>query len=504
MSEPVGREDRNPLLDRPRDDESARRRFNPLLVPDVEANAVVSTRRGRRDRITRRLLAGADALALLITAPIAALLVRGADPAQFTLVILATLPIWIVLFNLYGLYERPTKRISHSSLDDLPHIFHALLVGGLATWFVVRALPGPEQLTLAESALFGVLAMTLMLSLRGLVSARILDVMGPERVLIVGDDPVIRPLIRVTERHPEIGLTAIGVVADSPQPSFDIPGLRPLGRLSDLERVIGAEQPDRVFICSSSLEPEAALEVIDASRQFSLKIGILPEALELFGPSVEIDELQGVAVLEASPPVLSRSSRALKRLFDLVVASTLLILGAPILLASAIAIKATSPGPVIFRQRRVGRGGRGFWLVKFRTMVPDAEQRRDELLAHSEDPNWLKLDKDPRITRVGQFLRRTSIDELPQLFNVVKGDMSIVGPRPLPDYEDAAVAGWGRGRLDLTPGITGLWQVLGRTLIPFEEMVKLDYVYVTNWSLWLDVKVLLKTLPVVFGGRGVN
>ena len=145
-------------------------------------------------------------------------------------------------------------------------------------------------------------------------------------------------------------------------------------------------------------------------------------------------------MLEASPPVLSRSSRALKRIFDLAVASTLLVLSAPVLLASAIAIKLTSPGPVIFRQRRVGRGGRGFWLYKFRTMVPDAEQRRDELLAHSEDPNWLKLDTDPRITRIGHLLRRTSVDELPQLFNVVKGDMSIVGPRPLPDYEDAAIA----------------------------------------------------------------
>jgi exopolysaccharide biosynthesis polyprenyl glycosylphosphotransferase len=497
-------EGRNPLLDTAEHAAVAPRRFNPLQVPDVTDHAVVSTRRGRRDRIARRLYAGSDALALLIAAPIAGLMIRGADSVHLTLIVLALIPAWLVLFNLYGLYERPIKRVSHSSLDDLPHVFHALLVGGLGLWFVVRALPNVAQMTLAESAVFAALAMALMLALRGLVSARMLDVMGPERVLIVGDDPVIRPLVRVTERHPEVGLTVIGIVADAPQQTFGIPGLEPLGRIDELERVVGEEQPDRIFICSSSLDPEAALDVIDASRRFSAKIGILPEALELFGPSVEIDELQGVAVLEASAPVLSRSSRALKRLFDIVVASTVLLLASPVVIAAAIAIKLSSPGPVIFRQRRVGRGGRGFWLWKFRTMVPDAEQRRDELLAHSEDPNWLKLSHDPRITRVGHLLRRTSIDELPQLFNVLKGDMSIVGPRPLPDYEDAAVAGWGRGRLDLTPGITGLWQVLGRTLIPFEEMVKLDYVYVTNWSLWLDLKVLLKTLPVVFGGRGVN
>jgi lipopolysaccharide/colanic/teichoic acid biosynthesis glycosyltransferase len=159
---------------------------------------------------------------------------------------------------------------------------------------------------------------------------------------------------------------------------------------------------------------------------------------------------------------------------------------------------------VFFRQRRVGQGGRTFELVTFRTMEVDAEERVEQLLEQSRDPGWLKLDHDPRITPVGRFLRLTSLDELPELWSVLKGDMSLVGPRPLIASEDCQVDGWARSRLDLTPGITGLWQVLGRTSIPFEEMVKLDYLYVTNWSLWTDIRLILKTLPVVLTRRGAN
>ena len=170
----------------------------------------------------------------------------------------------------------------------------------------------------------------------------------------------------------------------------------------------------------------------------------------------------------------------------------------------AIAIKLDSRGTVFFTQQRVGKAGRRFRLFKFRTMVADAEQLRSALLGQSTDPNWLKLDRDPRITRLGRRLRRLSLDELPQLWNVLRGEMSMVGPRPLIPAEDERVQGWARGRLDLTPGITGYWQVLGRTRIPFEEMVKLDYLYVMNWSLWEDVRLMLRTLPAVLGGRGAN
>jgi lipopolysaccharide/colanic/teichoic acid biosynthesis glycosyltransferase len=222
--------------------------------------------------------------------------------------------------------------------------------------------------------------------------------------------------------------------------------------------------------------------------------------------TIEIDShrVGAVPALGRTPSYMPRSSLLLKRAMDLAGATILLVLTAPLIGLAAVAIKLDSPGPAFFRQTRVGRGGRRFQLLKCRTMCADAEQRRAELLARSKDPGWLHLDEDPRVTRVGRFLRRTSIDELPQLWNVLRGEMSLVGPRPILEEEDRQLRGWRRARIDLTPGITGLWQVTGRTDVPFEEMVKLDYLYVTNWSLWTDVRLIGRTLPAVLAKRGVN
>jgi lipopolysaccharide/colanic/teichoic acid biosynthesis glycosyltransferase len=180
----------------------------------------------------------------------------------------------------------------------------------------------------------------------------------------------------------------------------------------------------------------------------------------------------------------------------------MLALLAPVMAMIAIAIKLDSDGPVFFKQMRVGQHGERFRLIKFRTMVPDSDRLVPELMSRSVDPGWLIIDDDPRVTKLGRFLRCTSLDELPQLWNVLKGEMSTVGPRPLSVRDDEGVSGWGRHRLDLTPGLTGHWQVLGRNNIPFHEMVDIDYAYVTNWSLWLDLKLLIRTVPVVLRRRG--
>jgi lipopolysaccharide/colanic/teichoic acid biosynthesis glycosyltransferase len=235
-----------------------------------------------------------------------------------------------------------------------------------------------------------------------------------------------------------------------------------------------------------------------------VKVSYLPQVFEGLGPSTEVDHIEGVTVLGLNPPVMTRSSRAIKRGMDLVGAAFLLVVLAPAMLAIAVAVKLDSAGPVLFRQQRIGRSGRRFQLVKFRTMVVDAEKMQSELLARSQDPHWLLLDRDPRVTRLGSWLRRTSLDELPQLFNVLKGEMSLVGPRPIIESEDRQLEGWRRNRVDLTPGLTGMWQVLGRTSIPFEEMIKLDYLYVTNWSLWTDVRLILLTGSAVRTRRGAN
>jgi exopolysaccharide biosynthesis polyprenyl glycosylphosphotransferase len=202
---------------------------------------------------------------------------------------------------------------------------------------------------------------------------------------------------------------------------------------------------------------------------------------------------------------LSRSVRVLKRAVDIVVASAGLLVLSPLLAVVAIAIRVDSPGPIFFRQRRHGRGGSEFKIVKFRTMVADAEAQR-LAMSHMNEMEGagplFKMANDPRITKVGAFLRKTSLDELPQLWNVLRGEMSLVGPRPFVVHESEQITGWAGRRLDTTPGITGLWQVLGRNDIPFDEMVKLDYVYVTNWSLWWDIKILVQTLPTVLKRQG--
>jgi lipopolysaccharide/colanic/teichoic acid biosynthesis glycosyltransferase len=175
-----------------------------------------------------------------------------------------------------------------------------------------------------------------------------------------------------------------------------------------------------------------------------------------------------------------------------------------VLAVIALAVRLDSPGPILFRQTRIGKRGRPFTVLKFRTMVDQADDQTNALMEQSRDSGWLLVDDDPRVTRVGHWLRRTSVDELPQLWNILKGEMSLVGPRPLSERDDVSVEGWARSRLDLVPGLTGLWQVLGRTDIPFAEMLKLDYLYVTNWSLWGDIKLLLRTVPVLFSQRGAN
>jgi lipopolysaccharide/colanic/teichoic acid biosynthesis glycosyltransferase len=196
--------------------------------------------------------------------------------------------------------------------------------------------------------------------------------------------------------------------------------------------------------------------------------------------------------------------RVAKRAIDVIVSLTGLMLLAPLLLVLALAVWASSPGTPLFRQRRVGRGGTEFLMWKFRTMVADAERRRSELVTRSRDSGWLMLDRDPRVTGVGRFLRRTSLDELPQLLNVLRGDMSLVGPRPLPLIEHARLPEWSAPRLAVRPGITGLWQVMGRTLIPFEDMLRLDCRYVDELSWRSDLGILVRTVPSVLLGRGAN
>jgi lipopolysaccharide/colanic/teichoic acid biosynthesis glycosyltransferase len=224
--------------------------------------------------------------------------------------------------------------------------------------------------------------------------------------------------------------------------------------------------------------------------------------LEVAGSNVEFDDLFGTTVLGVRDVQLSRSSRFLKRELDVVGAGLLTLALAPAMLLIALLIKLDSRGPVFFRQTRVGRDGNPFRIFKFRTMCEDAEAKKDELRIHNEAGSLFKLAADPRVTPVGRILRKTSLDELPQLFNVLVGQMSLVGPRPLVVDEDTKITGSHRGRLRLTPGMTGAWQILGSSRVPMEEMVKLDHLYVSSWTLWSDVQILLRTIAYVVQRRG--
>jgi exopolysaccharide biosynthesis polyprenyl glycosylphosphotransferase len=417
---------------------------------------------------------------------------------------LVTLPVWVVLFKMYGLYERDAKRLSHSTFDDLPSLFHGLLLGCLLMWcwFVVAA---PFKLVFATILAFGGLALGLVLAGRAATRAGFLRLISPERVLLIGTGDASGALIEKMRAKASLRLEPIGMVGCDRDAARTV-DLPMLGCLEDvnLTELMVEHRVGRVVVADAEVDGGRLLEVLRDCKTMAVKVSLLPATFSALGPSVEVDDVQGVTVLGINPSVLSRSSRMVKRALDLVGAGLLSVVALPLMAVMAVAIKLDSPGPVFFGQERIGKEGRRFRLLKLRTMDADAEAQRAALLAQSKDPGWLHLEHDPRITRVGRFLRLASLDELPQLWNVLRGDMSLVGPRPLVAEEDRMVDGWARGRLDLTPGITGLWQVLGRTSIPFEEMVKLDYLYVTNWSLWGDVRLILRTLPVVLRRSGAN
>ena len=473
-----------------------------VALPGVAAGPA----RLRRDAMLRRMLAVADLVAVATALALATPLAVNAYATGVSRLAwgLCTLPGWIVVFKAYGLYDRDGKRVSHSTVDDIPWLFHALVIGSLGLWTFYRIAP-TEPLILRQGVAFFFFAFVGVFLARGIARRIAYAALAAERVVFIGGGAMAYALAQKIKAHSEYGLCPIGYVESSPGDHDILGTVVPwLGRPADLADLCRSFGVDRVIVVSPAVDDAEVIDLIRIMKGLDVRISILPQLVDVLGPAVEVDDVEGITVLGINPPALTPSSRFLKRTMDVTVGSTVLLISLPFLVAAAVAIKLTSPGPVLFRQDRIGRGGRRFKIVKLRTMDANAEERAEELRKASEHPSWLLLRDDPRITTVGRLLRHTSIDELPQLWNVLKGDMSLVGPRPLPVAEDERIHGWGRRRLDLTPGITGLWQVLGRTTISFEEMVKLDYLYVTNWSLWQDVRLLIHTLPVVLGRRGVN
>jgi exopolysaccharide biosynthesis polyprenyl glycosylphosphotransferase len=461
----------------------------------------------------RRMLLVADLVGLVCAFAAAEVIFAGRtsgliDARVEALLFAATLPGWVVIARLYGLYSQDDRRTNHASIDEAADVFHMVTV---STWifFALSWLTGATHPAVPKLLLFWGLAVVFVPLLRA--GARALARTREsflQNTVIVGAGDVGQTVAEKLLRHPEYGVNVVGFVDSEPKeqrPSLE--HLTILGPPERLHSVIRAFDVDRVIIAFSRDSPERVLGLIRSLKDSFVQVDIVPRYFDLISPSAGLSTIEGISVLGLPPRALVLSSRVLKRSMDVAVSVGLLLLLLPVFLIVVVLIKLDSRGPLFFRQPRVGIRGREFSIVKFRTMVPDADDRK-HVFAHlnkhvADDVRMFKIPDDPRVTRVGHLLRRFSLDELPQLYNVLRSQMSLVGPRPLIPSEDEHVEDWGRSRLDLKPGMTGLWQVLGRSDIPFEEMVRLDYLYVTSWSLWNDLRLLCGTVPALLkGGKG--
>jgi exopolysaccharide biosynthesis polyprenyl glycosylphosphotransferase len=324
-----------------------------------------------------------------------------------------------------------------------------------------------------------------------------------QRTLVVGANAEAGRIVTEMLRD-DLGFIPLGYVcADAwGRPTTDVPML---GHLDDLGALIAATEADCIFVASSAIRPEHMAQVNKAARRRGLEVRVTANVQEVLSTRVSAQPLGGLMAFSLRPVRLSGLQAVAKRTFDIVSSACTIVLLSPVMTVIAVAVKLTSAGPILFRQERVGYHGRPFTVLKFRTMVADAEARLPDLIDLNEATGPLfKMTHDPRVTKVGRFLRKTSLDELPQLVNVLRGDMTVVGPRPPLPREVAQYEEWQMARLEVRPGITGLWQVSGRSELPFEDYVRLDLFYIENWSLAFDLFIIAKTLPTIVSRRGAH
>ena len=436
---------------------------------------------------------------------------RAVDPAYFTdfsayipFALLLT-GLLIAAYAMEGLYgEQRGRRV----WDDLYGILNGTTTGLGVTIIVVffwRPLFYSRLIFIYTAVL-----VVLFLSVERVLLRTVLTYLhrrgiGVSRVLIVGAGELGRMVMRNVVANPGLGYHIVGFLDDNPaKGSTDIGRFRALGPVDRLAEVVPAEEVDEVIIALPWQYYRRIMRVMAECERLGVRARIVPDLFQLQLGRVEVNSLNGVPLLSLREMAFPRHQQVVKRVMDVLLASTALVLLAPLMALIALAIKVDSPqGPVLFRQVRVGKDGRYFYLYKFRSMVPEAEALKPRLAAMNEaDGPLFKIRNDPRLTRVGRVLRRFSLDELPQFFNVVRGDMSLVGPRPALPEEVAHYEPWHRKRLTVLPGITGLWQISGRSDLTFDEMMLLDIYYVEHWSLLLDLRILLLTVPKVILGEG--
>jgi exopolysaccharide biosynthesis polyprenyl glycosylphosphotransferase len=454
----------------------------------------------RRDALFRRMLLVADVVAIVGAFVLTVELSKRS--LQLTWAGIAGVPILLVGAKVTGLYDRDETLLRKTTLDEAPKLFQLATLCALVAW-LTGGLIVHGQLDRHEAMFLWLALAGLLILMRASSRAISLRIAPVERCLFIGDE--------VSAETIRSKLTGHGGVKAKVVAHLDLDKVAPWStdtfsesRLAEIRDLAQTLDVHRAIIAPRSADAGEMLNLVRTLKAVGVRVSVLPRLLEVVGSSVEFDDLHGVTVMGVRRFDLTRSSARFKRAFDVLGASLGLLAIAPLMLAMAIAIKLDTRGPVFFRQLRVGRHGHRFQMLKFRTMVPEAEALKESLRHRNEAQGGLfKIAQDPRVTRVGRLLRRSALDELPQLINIVRGEMSLVGPRPLVIDEDQRVEGWHRRRLELMPGMTGPWQILGPSRVPLREMVAIDYLYVANWSLWTDIKILLRTVPHVLGRRGL-
>lgn len=456
----------------------------------------------RRGSLLRRMLASGDWLTMVATLCI----VTAASPqTDVGTLFWATMfsPVWILVLKLHGLYDNDHRRIRHSTLDEISSLISAAALGtlaldGLLALSPVGPLAAPSAIAVGVGALLGSFAS------RAILRFCWHRLAGAATGIVIGPAAAVAVIARRVATHPETRLHLVGYLAPRGEDTAgEAGGLPRLGSVADLSRVARDEEVERAIVTEQEMSESAAERLIEQCKAAGLALTLLPQHFGLLGPGIELNRLAELPVLDfrfSDPP---RSTVALKRGMDLAIAGTLLVLLFPVLVASALLILLDSGRPVLFRQRRAGKDGKPFTMLKFRTMVQGAEEQLGELvdLEKLDEPAF-KIADDPRVTRAGRMLRRFSLDELPQFVNVVRGDMSLVGPRP---EEEAVVALYDerqRIRLAVKPGMTGPMQVYGRADLTFEERLAMERDYLDNISVAGDLAILLRTPAAIVRGEG--
>jgi exopolysaccharide biosynthesis polyprenyl glycosylphosphotransferase len=405
--------------------------------------------------------------------------------------------ITVLMFARVDLYADRTRRPGFAQIGTA--LFQATIIA------LVFALANGQHFSsyyiFYSSLFFGTIYITGLRELHLRTTGWLLEQAGYQRrALLVGSGKHIEAVAHALENRARTQVLIVGYISLTPRPQN---GLRSLGKLDDLADVLAGERVQEVIIADPDFPQDKAVELVDLCHQSGVSVHVAPSTMEILIDRAEFVPGQTVPLFTLRPPVFEGIDYALKRTFDLVFATLGLIVLSPVLLAIAIAIRLSSRGPAIYRSVRPGMAGKPFYCFKFRTMRDRADQIQDDLEPLNEQTGALfKIRRDPRLTKVGRFLRRFSLDELPQLVNVVRGEMSLVGPRPLPMRDFERLEEWHKKRYLVLPGITGLWQVSGRSELDFDDLVRLDFLYLERWSMLLDLSILLKTIPAVLTRRG--